>query len=111
MSPLVIYAAIVTALSFLLLIVTFVLLRRDKYFGLAMMCMDVALFVAVSTFGSNPFVGLVASISDLEFATAAVTPTGPSDWSATSVIISAFIMATALMGLRLVDKRISVKGA
>jgi hypothetical protein len=61
-----VYVLATTVVAIVAVVVTLILLKRDKYFALAVTFSEIAIFVAATTFGQSPLSGAVLAIGGLE---------------------------------------------
>lgn len=100
------YVAATTILLVVVALVTIVLLRKDKFFALALTFAEIAGFVAVSTFGQGPLAKIALAIGEFEAEISATSGTEPPYWAALAVIFLSGLFVIGVMGLRTWDKQI-----
>jgi hypothetical protein len=100
------YVLITTAVMLLFVVLTVILMKRDKHYAIALAFSEVSMYVALSTFGQAPLSSAVVSIGGLETSVDLGRGPEPPFLAAVAVIFLSGLLAVSMMALRTWDKQV-----
>lgn len=100
------YVLITTAIMLLFVVLTLLLMKRDKHYALALAFSEVCMYVALSTFGQAPLSKAVVSVGGLEASIGVENGSEPPYLAAVAVIFLSGLLAVSMMALRTWDKQV-----
>lgn len=100
------YTIFTTVAAICIVVLTLIILRRDKHFALALSFCEVAIYVAVSTFGQSPLSKAALAVGGIRAELDLAPNAEPPYYEAALVILFAGILSVIMMALRTWDKQI-----
>ena len=102
---LVYYSVASLSIALIAIILTAVLLHLDKCFGLALICMEIAAYVAAATFGLLPVSQATLTVGDEVVRVGISTGDQPPYWFAVVTLMLCLCGALGFMALWIIDRR------
>lgn len=101
------YYTICTTVAVVVIVwLTLILLRKDKHFALALSFAEVAMYVAVSTFGQSPLSRAAVALGGIRTEVELTNGAHPPYYESVLVIFLAGTLSIAMMALRTWDKQV-----